>query len=312
MLKTLIIILILIPNLLISLTFKDGKQIGYNTIGFPSSEPHGLDAGKLWSQSLDKNFTRYGEISKKFEYRAKDCKAFDCERGEYKGAFGRTEVFINTKERGENWYAWSFFIDNSKLTYGSFSKNDKRFENHLIQFSQMKLSYQHKIFPQCKNRGGEMVFIFQYKPKIKGLAISRERCKKDGLYENNTKDDILIQEKNLFNQWHDFILHAKWGEKGFFKLYVNGDLTYIEEGHITNTYKYNNKLYGPSFRYGIYQNNAPKEFDGKIIAWYDGIAKAKQCTSYKFSELLKKLGYSCEKLGDLDNRVIKPVFTKWD
>ena len=312
MLKTLIIVLTVIPNLLLSLTFKDGKQIGYNTIGFPSSEPHGLDAGKLWSQSLDKNFTRYGEISKKFEDRAKDCKAFDCERGEYKGAFGRTEVFINTKERGENWYAWSFFIDNSKLTYGSFSKNDKSFENHLIQFSQMKLSYQHEIFPQCKNRGSEMVFIFQYKPKIKGLAISRERCKKDGLYENNTKDDILIQEKNLFNQWHDFILHAKWGEKGFFKLYVNGDLTYIEEGHITNTYKYNNKLYGPSFRYGIYQNNAPKEFDGKIIAWYDGIAKAKRCTNYKFSELLKKLGYSCEKLGDLDNRVIKPVFTKWD
>ena len=84
------------------------------------------------------------------------------------------------------------------------------------------------------------------------------------LQVNNTKNDILIQEKNLFNQWHDFILHAKWGENGFFKLYVNGDLTYIEEGHITNIYRYNNKLYGPSFRYGIYQNNAPKEFEGKI------------------------------------------------
>ncbi len=64
MLKTLIIVLTVIPNLLLSLTFKDGKQIGYSTIGFPSSEPHGLDAGKSWNQSLDKNFTRYGEISK--------------------------------------------------------------------------------------------------------------------------------------------------------------------------------------------------------------------------------------------------------
>lgn len=310
--KALFIFLIIIPKLLLGLTFKDGIQIGYYTIGYPSSEPHGLDAGRSWSQSLDKNFTRYGETSNKFEYRARDCKAFDCERGNYKGAFGRTEVFINTKERGENWYAWSFYIDNSKLSYGSFSEKDERFENHLIQFSQMKLSNQHKVLPQCKNNGSEMVFIFQYKPKLNGLAISRERCLEDGVYENNTKEDILISKKNLFNQWHDFVLHAKWGERGFFKLFVNGDLTYFEEGHITNTYSYNNKIYGPSFRYGIYQNNAPKEFDGKIIAWYDGIARAKECSSVNFSELLKKLGYSCETLSDLDNKIIVPNFTKWE
>ena len=118
--KFFIIFLIIIPNYLLSLTFRDGVQIGYNTIGYPSSSSHELDAGKSWSQSIDKNFTRYGEISKKFEFRAGDCMGFDCERGKYKGAFGRTEVFINTKEKGENWYAWSFFIDNSKLTYGSF------------------------------------------------------------------------------------------------------------------------------------------------------------------------------------------------
>ena len=94
MFKFIFIFLTLIPNLLLSLTFKDGKQIGYSTIGYPSSSPHGLDAGKNWSQSLDKNFTRYGNISNKFEFRARDCKAFDCERGKYKGAFGIPSVNI--------------------------------------------------------------------------------------------------------------------------------------------------------------------------------------------------------------------------
>ena len=95
------------------------------------------------------------------------------------------------------------------------------------------------------------------------------------------------------------------------KLYINGDLKYAEEGFITNIYSYNGKSYGPSFRYGIYQNNAPKVFNGKITAWYDGIARAKKCTDKNFSELLSNLGYSCDSLGDKDNQVIKPTFIQY-
>ena len=85
----------------------------------------------------------------------------------------------------------------------------------------------------------------------------------------------------------------------------------IRDRFITNIYSYNGKSYGPSFRYGIYQNNAPKGFNGKITAWYDGIARAKKCTNKIFSEMLSDLGYSCDSLGDKDNQVIKPTFIQY-
>ena len=307
--RSLLVLLLFIPSFCLGLTFKNGEQVGsYKGIGWPTIEKHGLDAGKDWSQSVDTEFSRLGESSHKFEFRALDCKDFDCERGKFEGSFGRTETYINTKERGENWYAWSFFIDNSKLTYSSTSH--KEIDNHLIQFGQMKLSYENKVFSHCRDNGSENVFIFQYKKRYKGLAINRTHCTKKTVVETD-ETATVIPENILFNQWHDVIIHASWGNDGFLKLYINGDLKYAEEGFITNIYSYNGKSYGPSFRYGIYQNNAPKSFNGKITAWYDGVARAKKCTNKIFSEMLSDLGYSCDSLGDKDNRVIKPTFIQY-
>ena len=295
-----------IPILSWGLTFSDGKQLGaYKGYGWPTIEKHDLDASKEWSQNVDNEFSRFGGSSHRFELRAFDCSGFDCGRGKFKGSFGRTEAYINTKESGENWYAWSFFIDNSELTYSSTSH--KEIDNHLIQFGQMKLANENKVFSQCRDYGSENVFILQYKKKYDGLVISRQHCTKDGVVENH-EHSTIIPKDILFNQWHDIILHAQWGKKGFFNMYVNGDLKYSEEGFITNTYSYKGKSYGPSFRYGIYQNNAPKSFNGKIVAWYDGIARAKKCTAEGFSNLLKDLGYSCESLKDLDGKIITPYF----
>ncbi len=326
--KTILALLLLIPSLSWGLTFKNGKQEGsYQGIGWPTIEKHGLDAGKEWSQSVDTEFTRFGQSSHRFEFRALDCKGFDCGRGEYKGSFGRTEAYINTKETGENWYAWSFYIDDSELTYntGTINKTkslleeldlalneddqevDEEVNNHLIQFGQMKLAHENKVFSHCRENGSENVFILQYKKRNKGLAISRAHCTKETVVETH-ETALLIPENILFNQWHDIVVHANWGNEGFLKFYINGDLKYAEEGFITNQYSYKGKTYGPSFRYGIYHNNAPKSFNGKITAWYDGIARAKKCTDKNFSELLNNLGYSCDSLGDKDNQVINPYF----
>ena len=298
-----------IPILSWGLTFSDGKQLGaYKGYGWPTIEKHDLDASKEWSQNVDNEFSRFGGSSHRFELRAFDCNGFDCGRGKFKGSFGRTEAYINTKESGENWYAWSFFIDNSELTYSSTTYEE--IDNHLIQFGQMKLSYENKVFSHCRDNGSENVFIFQYKKTYKGLAINRTHCTKKTVVETD-ETATVIPENILFNQWHDVIIHASWGNDGFLKLYINGDLKYVEEGFITNIYSYNGKSYGPSFRYGIYQNNAPKGFNGKITAWYDGIARAKKCTNKIFSEMLSDLGYSCDSLGDKDNQVIKPTFIQY-
>tara|TARA_B100000902_G_scaffold254624_1_gene241054 strand:- start:162 stop:1088 length:927 start_codon:yes stop_codon:yes gene_type:complete len=307
--KILLTLLLLIPSLSLGLTFKNGKQEGsYKGLGWPTIEKHDLDSGKEWSQSIDTKFSRLGESSHKFEFRALDCKGFDCGRGDFKGSFGRTEAYINTKESGENWYAWSFFIDNSQLTYSSTSQ--KEIDNHLIQFGQMKLANENKVFSHCSEKGSENVFILQYKKRYKGLAISRTHCTKKTVVETD-ETAVLIPENILFNQWHDIVVHASWGNKGFLKFYINGDLKYIEEGFITNIFSYKGKSYGPSFRYGIYQNNAPKSFNGKITAWYDGIARARKCSEKNFSKMLNELGYSCDSLVDKDNQVIKPSFHEY-
>ena len=101
----------------------------------------------------------------------------------------------------------------------------------------------------------------------------------------------MIPKDKLFNVWHDMVIHAKWGEEGFLKLFVNGELKYSEIGYITPKFTVpnkKNKFAGPSFRYGIYVNKVPKNFNGKIIAFYDEIARAKKCTDSKFSNLQKK------------------------
>ena len=309
--KFIITLLLFIPSLSWgAVSFKKGERVdSYKGIGWPTIEKHDLDAGKEWSQSIDTEFSRLGKSSHKFEFRALDCKGYDCSRGDFKGSFGRTETYISTKEQGENWYAWSFYIDDSELTYSSES-DDEGINNHSVQFGQMKLNKENEVFPHCRKYGGENVFIFQYKKKFKGLAFSRQHCTKKTVVETH-ETATVIPENILFNQWHDVIIHAHWGNEGFLKLYINGDLKYFEEGFITNQYSYKGKSYGPSFRYGIYQNNAPKSFNGKVTAWYDGIGRAKKCTDKNFSELLIHLGYSCNSLSDKDNQVIKPNFIEY-
>ena len=70
------------------------------------------------------------------------------------------------KKKGENWYAWSFYIDDSKLTYTSDS-NDELINNHTIQFGQMKLSYENEVFHTAENMVLKMFLYFNIKKEIK-------------------------------------------------------------------------------------------------------------------------------------------------
>ena len=310
----LVLLLVFIPFFAFGLTFKNGESgKSYKTINWGSTEEHGSDSKKEWSQDVKNGFTRTNAngFSHKFELRAKDCGDNDCSRGSYKGSWGRTEAGLDYSlgdqhlgEHGEHWYAWSFYIDNSKLS--SFT------EDHMFQFGQFKqlnISEIRKELSHCETPKDDyegVTFMFKYKPNHKGLGLSREYCSEKGLHKLNSKQNILIDNKNLFNKWHDIILHVNWGEDGFIKLFINGDLKYSESGYI-NEQIYNskrNKYVGPTFRYGIYSGNVPKEYKGKLIVWYDGIARAKRCTDNKFSNLLNDLGYNCNDLGDKDNLVI--------
>ena len=127
-----------------------------------------------------------------------------------------TEAYINTKETGENWYAWSFYIDDSELKYNTGTSNkpkslleeldlalneddqevDEEVNNHLIQFGQMKLAHENKVFSHCRENGSENVFILQYYKRNKGLAISRTHCNKETVVE--THETAFLNQKIFY------------------------------------------------------------------------------------------------------------------
>lgn len=326
--KTLFILLLLIPSLSWGLTFKDGKQVdgssssstilkngqsgkSYKTINWGNTEEHGSDSKKKWSQDVKNEFTRITNFSHRFELRAKDCGGDDCSRGSYEGEFGRTEAGLHYQssdqhigEYGENWYSWSFYLDNSELK--TFT------DEHLFSLGQFKQMYTDEIkkqYSHCDTTNSSyngVTFMFKYKPDHDGLGVSREYCNEKGSYKLASKYNAVIDKSDLFNKWHDMILHVKWGEDGFMKLFVNGDLQYTETGYISSQVflSKKNKYGSPTFRYGVYSNNVPKEYTGKLVAWYDGLARAKKCTDKKFSTLLNDLGYDCDNLGDKNGFVI--------
>ena len=314
----LVLLFLFIHTFAFGLTFKNGESSkSYETINWGNTVLHPRDARKKWSQDVKNEFTRINGFSHRFELRAKDCGGNDCSRGSYKGAYGRTEAGVSYSiidddvpvgqylgEHGENWYAWSLYIDDSELS--SFT------DNHMfsfLQFKQLNTSEMKKKFLNCETSNDSyagVTIMFKYKPDHEGLGISREYCNEKGLYKLTSKYNSVLNKKNLFNKWNDFILHVNWGEDGFIKLYINGDLKYSETGYI-NEEVYNskrNKYGGPTIRYGIYSNEVPKKYKGKLVAWFDGIARVKKCTDNEFSNLLNELGYNCDDLGDKDGFVI--------
>ena len=120
-----VFIFFLIPTLSWALTFSNGKQTDELTIEWTNwgkTENHGSSVKNEWSQMIDKNFSRLGDFSHKFELRANECNEDDCPRGDYEGSFGRVEAYLNNPknnnylgEEGENWYVWSVYIDGSDI-----------------------------------------------------------------------------------------------------------------------------------------------------------------------------------------------------
>jgi len=326
--KTLLILLLLIPSLSWGLTFKDGKQVdgssssstilkngqsgmSYKTINWGDTSIHGRDSNKEWSQDVKNEFTRIGEFSHRFELRAKDCGGDDCSRGSYEGEYGRTEAGLHYQssnqhrgEYGENWYAWSFYLDDSEL---------KPFiDEHMFSLGQFKQMYTDEVkkkYSHCDTANDSyngVTLMFKYKPDHGGLGVSREYCNEKGSYKLVSKYNVVIDKSDLFNKWHDIIFNIKWGDNGYIKLFINGDLQYSETGYISpQVYVSKKKMYdSPTFRYGVYSNNVPKEYTGKLVAWFDGLARGRKCTDKTFSKLLNELGYDCDNLADKDGFVI--------
>lgn len=274
---------------------KDFKTNGWGRLEFIA-----ISSKNDWNYNLDNTFTRDGNISQRFEFRPGDCgkdKTYsDCVRGDWKGAYGRIEQNLGDSNRknnclhdcGEVFYAWSIFIDN----------NVKLLDDQLLQMGQFKFENKTwgKILKKSKGKCKKDDFaginlMFKWDP-YGGMDVYREICDaKKGYSEVNEE---ILKPGNIKGEWKDFLVHTNWSAKedGFLYIYVNGKLVYEEHGNIIGTkIKRNGKESGTIFRYGIYTNSNPKEFN-PIIVHFDALARSNKCNK-KFNKHLEGLGYSC-------------------
>jgi len=94
----------------------------------------------------------------------------------------------------------------------------------------------------------------------------------------------------MLGKWNDILVNAKWTHKedGFFKIWINGKLTYEHKGKT--------HLKGDEIEYqlGIYRSFGSRSpgADPTQIVYFDELRYAKSCKKLK----LKDLGYSCKEI----------------
>ena len=86
--KTLLTLLLLIPSL-------GWGELVTEWTNWGKTENHDSSVRNEWSQMIDKNFSRLGDYSHRFELRANECYYDDCPRGNHEGAYGRVEAYLN-------------------------------------------------------------------------------------------------------------------------------------------------------------------------------------------------------------------------
>ena len=246
-------------------------------------ETHGSISQNPWNLQYETNIVRDGKYSLRFEMRDSDCYKDDCPRGKRKGAMGRSEVTISkslnkkySHDHGEHWYAWSMYIPEETIHHEGWTI--------LGQFKETNGSKQrNKKYKECKN--DEVGLRLGFKLQDKGLMIFRETCyiKKNQKKPKYFQIEKVIlsneQLKNNKDQWIDFLMHVNWSfkEDGFINLWLNDKKVYKHEGiNSSIPVKYEGKLPGVLFRFGIYNGKRSKPLTPQVV-YYDSFKRGKTC-----------------------------------
>ena len=100
----------------------------------------------------------------------------------------------------------------------------------------------------------------------------------------------LLEQNDMLGKWNDILVNAKWTHKddGFFKIWINGKLTYEHRGKTL--------LKGDVIEYqlGIYRSFISRlpGPDPTQVVYYDELRYDRSCKKLK----LEDLGYSCEEI----------------
>ena len=222
---------------------------------------------------------RKGDCHQKRKGSHNDCKASPpAERHEF-----AIEYDKSTGINGKIWHTHSMFlpsdtsiINSEWITMGQY---------HNIDYDKPPVNF------DLKKKHFELVTRFHC---IHPSKLNKS-CNSDDNFKAIKK---IINTNKLFGQWNDFVVNANWTpsiEKGFFKLWVNGELVY----------HYNGRTVVPedqiTVQFGIYRGAAQSPGDANHVIFYDEIRKAKSCKKLK----LGKLGYNCE---DLESQKLKDIY----
>ena len=243
----------------------------YSNIGYSKQYvklPSDVSSGDKYTKSLTGNYykdygfqvvdkkdghpVRAGKKSIRFEVRSGDCGTDkDGEWDDCKNDRERHELSGKNFKDGEWWYAWSIFVP----------------EDHFhINPSTLLLGQFHQ-------KAGHVIWMFKNGKKEEGYYIENQI--KKGVY----KKSKLLSKDDMRDKWNDILVNMKWTHKdnGFFKIWINNELTYDYAGPTKTKGK------KPYFKFGIYRAWLSKWVKAKNknevptqVIYFDEIRKGKK------------------------------------
>ena len=214
--------------------------------------------------------TRHGSQSIRFEVRDGDSWGWDSRNDRE-----RVELIICCFEKKTHWNAWSIYLPKdfpiifpAKVAMGQF---------HGSGDNPPEFMFQNQFDKYSKSKSG-------------GYWLTPAESISDHVSKK------LLDQKDMLGKWNDILINAKWTHKddGFFKIWINGKLTYEHKG---KTHLKGEEIEHQLGIYRSYVSRSPGP-DPTQIVFYDELRYAKTCKKLK----LKDLGYSCE---DIENQSLK-------
>ena len=247
-----------------SKSFSLSSDVGFGNKYFKSLSNNFKKYGVCIVEKSKSHPTRLGQQSLRFEVKPGDC-GYNNGWDDCKNDRERHELSGNRHGDGEYWYSWSIYLPKD-------FKNIYPTKLAMGQFHQSK---------------GHVVWMFQNGNG--GYLVDNQ------VYGYTTRRDKILNQKEMLGRWNDILVNAYWTDKkeGFFRVWVNGKLSYKYSGPTKSKGK---KVYQ---KFGIYRSymsryKMAKKVDlvpGQVV-YFDEVRTSKTCSKLK----LKELGYNCQDL----------------
>ena len=216
---------------------------------------------------------RLGKESLRFEVRNGDSWGWDVNNDRE-----RVELIICCANK-TTWNAWSVYFPNDFKII--FPAKNAMGQFHSDGDNPPPFMFQNQGSPRGKEGGG---YWIETDASIGGDNIPVK----------------LLDKNEVLGTWNDILVNAKWthNEDGFFKVWINGKLSYY--------YKGTTQIKGDRIEHhlGIYRSYLSRRPgpEPTQIAYYDEMRYARSCKKLK----LENLGYSCK---ELENQTAKKIDT---